>query len=166
MFAGLIFSKKIKYIGYAIVFIMVAIPIGLFFNDLYVGALHMFGGETKNEKLTRLTNNESALKDSINSKEKEKVFVIKKTKVLTTIIVRANKDKVKNKSDVLKSKNDVYKKIEEIKHKVNKKRVLKKKIFIKVTPIVVVNNAVKYKEVGVVLSSAMFDMYDKAMEVK
>jgi len=169
MFQNLIFNKKIKYIGYTIVFIMVAIPIGIFFNSLYEGITHMFGGETKDEKITRLTTNETVLKQSIKSVKKSNDLIVKKTKVLTKIIIKSTDKKVIIKKDLVKRKVNLIKKIKIITHRIKKDKtnVIKKKIAnVKIEPIVIINDDVKYKQIGVLLSDSMFNMYDKTMEVK
>ena len=149
MFTSFLFSKNLKYIGYAIVFIMVAIPIGIMFNSLYEGTLHMFGGETDKEKIQRLSINEKNLKDSIDSKEKEKVFIEKKTKVLIKVVTTSKDNKIK-----------IEKKKATVKVKLNKKiKVAKKKHKTITEPIVEVKDKVVYEDVGNALIDSMDEMY-------
>ena len=150
MFASFLFSKNVKYIGYVIIFIMVAIPIGTMFNELYINTIHMFGGETDKEKIQRLTTNEEVLVKSIESKEKEKVFIEKKTKVLVTVIKSKEKKAIK-----LEKKKIVVKK--KLKKKITK---AKKKRIKKTEPIVTVIDKVVYEDVGNVLIDSMDEMYE------
>ena len=162
MFTTLLFNKNIKYIGYAIVFIMVAIPVFIMFDSLYTGTLHLFGGETKTEKITRLEQNNVVLKDSVESTKKQQEFNKKKSEVLTTVIVKSVTKKIaiddKNKSIKKKLKKKLVKIVKKDEHVVT------------LTPkvaeedVLIIKDKEVYEAVGVALSDAMFEMYDSLEE--
>jgi hypothetical protein len=162
MFTGFVFNKNLKYILYIIIFIMVVTPIGLFFNNLYVSTLHVFGGETDDEKIERLERNEKVIDNKIMNSKKEMKRTEIKTKVLSGIVVDTIKEKVTIQNDLNNAKKDLNKKIKVI-HITKEKK--KPPLTDKVDEIVDIKDTAKYKEVGVVLSNAMFDAYNKTMEV-
>ena len=183
MILTFLLRNKIKIIGYVIIFFLIVIPTILFFSTMKTSLTHFFGNETDSEKINRLSNNIKVLEKqkSIVKKEAEnkvklieiKTKIKKDTRNKTTIII-------KEKNDIIK---DLDKKIQKIKHKpkVKKKSIVvipkskpKKEITllpppkpaIKETPIVKVEDKVKYQEAGNVMMDSMVNAYVMINKIK
>jgi len=155
MFTTILFSKKLKYIGYVILFIMVAIPIGIVFNNLYTSVLHLTGGETKDEKIQRLEHNQQVYEDSIKSIQQEQVIEAKKQHIITEIQVTTIKDKVIRDSFKDDVKKTVATKVAKIQHKQQSTKAEEKQP----PPITEVHDEELYDEVGTAFMDGMENIY-------
>jgi len=135
---------------------MVAVPIGIGVSVLYTDTIHLFGGETKIEKITRLENNEDVVKKSLENLEKERIYTVKKDEILTMVIEKEIKKKVviKKQAKVLKKEIDIKLK------KVVNTDIVDGVVILKPEPIITINDKQKYEEAGVIMCDAMFKMYD------
>jgi len=130
MFTSLIFNNKLKYIGLAIVVILIIIPIYMLGDTLYTKILHIFGGETKQEKILRLEKNTVVKDNIIKITKANSSLQKKKEKIAYKIIIKNSDNKIKIDKKTNKITTDFDKRIERIKRKIKfprEKNIIKHK---------------------------------------
>jgi len=186
MILTFLLRNKIKVIGHIIIFFLIIIPTILFFSTMKTSLTHFFGNETDSEKINRLSNNVKVLEKQKSIVKKEagnKIKLIKiKTKlkkdtIVKTIVINKKKDSIikdlDKKIDEIKYKPKVKKKVIVVipKHKIKLKKEITllpppPKLAVKETPIVKVEDKVKYQEAGNVMMDSMVNAYVLINKIK
>ena len=177
MIASFLIKNRLKITIFTILFITVIIPVISVIDSITTTTTHMFGGETKSEKITRLETNVKVLEDikktidnNIVKKEKElnTTTTIKREIKVTTRKIEIKKDKIihklESKVNVIKNKQkkDIVKVniVNNDKPKLVLQHIKKKKP----KQIIKIEDKVRYEEVGNTLIDSMDEAYSLAMK--